>query len=359
MLTRLSICLGIVMLAAMAFAQPDPNNPGAGGVRDNRNNPLRELQMFAYVINLAQNPPTVVETTAQGVFIYRNGVLAQFANGKAAPQRLFELFDPMPELPAFDAPLDQKRLYLEEMQKRLVPVVMLIDDKKVVIASDTHLFAIDLTTFKPICQVALPGLNIAPGANPPPVAGARQPVIGVNNFAPMLPTVTVQGNLAYLIRGAQMTTVDIQAGKVLSNDPLPKIMTPQPVPLNDWIRAMRAPGGAPNDVFPAPPPPVGGAPNDVFPAPPPPVGGARDPQPENRVTLVGVVKRVNLEGGFWALEAEGGAKYVLGGAKLGELTRVANIDGARVRVIGVIFRGAGAAQYGEGTFNIAEYQVLR
>lgn len=336
MFTRFMICIVLAAMALAAFAQPDPNNPGAGNKGgDVRNNPAREMMNYAYVNAMAQNPPTAIEATADGLFIYRNGVLALFANGKDTPKRLFELFEKMPELPKMDAPMDEKRAYMDALAIRVAPMVMIIDNKKVILASDTQIFAVDLASFKLISQVPLPAQAADPAGMNIAIMNGR--VMG-NNQTP--PAIQVADNMVYLLRGNIMTTVDIQAGKVLSNNPLPLNMTPTQVPLNDWIRGLR--DNQPKE----------------FPAPPP-AGGNQEPQPgaANIVTLIGVVRHVvNNNADIWTLEVEGGAKYQLAGAKAQELTKQANIDGARIRSSGTIITNAKI----EGKqFQIAEYQILR
>lgn len=338
MLQRIIICIGLVAMAIASFAQPDPNNPGAvvnprGDVRNNP--PARDMMNYTYVNALAQNPPTAIEATADGIFIYRNGILALFANGNDTPLRSFELYEKMPAIPKIDAAVEEKRAYMNALALRVAPMVMIIDNKKVLLASDAQIFAIDLATFKLISKVPLPD-QIADPAAGINVAIMNGRVMG-NNFAP--PTIKVADNLVYLLRGNIMTTIDIQAGKVLSNKPLPANMTPVPVPLNDWIRLMR---DNPNE-FPAPPPPDGGKPN-------PPPGTAA-----NMVTLLGIVRHVaNTE--IWNIEVEGGVKYQLTGDKAQVLIKQANIDGTRIRASGTIAPVAGTDMK---SFKIADFQLLR
>lgn len=337
MLMRLMICLGLAAFTLASFAQPDPNNPGAGGNPrggDARNNPAREMMNYAYINVLAQNPPTAMEATADGLFVYRNGVLALFTNGKDTPERIFELFEKMPDVPKFDGTLEEKRAYMEAMAIRLAPMVMIIDDKKVILASDTQLFAVDLATFKLISKVPLPAPIVdQAGVNIAMLAGRGI----VNNQTP--PAIQVTDNLVYLLRGNMMTTVDIQEGKLLGNKPLPINMTPVQVPLNDWIRLLR--DEQPRD-FPAPPP--GEKPN-------------QKPDAANQVTLIGVIRHTEHNNkDIWILEIENGTRYLLDGAKVPELAKQANIEGARIRASGKITTiGKNEVK----SFNIAEYQLLR
>jgi hypothetical protein len=143
------------------------------------------------------------------------------------------------------------------------------------------------------------------------------------------PAVDVNDQTVYIARGNTLTALNLRDGKVLFEGKLPDNMT-RNVPLLPRQQNGQAARQQP---------------------------GIANQQPET-TTVVGTMRHVELEGGFWTIETRNGKKLVLGGDKLKELIATPNIDGAAVRLKGSVRTQAGIPQYGDGYFEVTAFEVL-
>lgn len=340
----IALLMVTLLLAGAALAQPDPGPnggnpqpPGAAGIAIA---PMWQYAQYAQV--LLRTASTVLKSTPQGIFVLQNGTLVRFdpRTGEAGPP--LDLYGAAPEMPGDNAAPEGWQAYFAALARRAQPAAMVVQGTDLIVATVDCVWRIELATTAVKAKILLPdpppdGMGNNPQANPAQLLQAQQA------GAPVLDVI---GSTVYLVRRIRLTAVDLTAGKVLFDRPLPAGMAPPN--LQELIRRFR-------------PVPINNPPNGGNPGP----GGQPNPNPGmnpqpngNPITLVGLVRRVNLEGGFWTLEANNGMKYVLAGDKLRNLVGNGNIEGARVRVTGTVQNRPGVAQYGNGALVIAEFEVL-
>jgi len=94
--------------------------------------------------------------------------------------------------------------------------------------------------------------------------------------------------------------------------------------------------------------------------PPIPGGGYNPPVPApTTVTKVGtVVNHADVEGGIWTIKDDAGDEYILTGIKLEKLLGEDGIDGKKIRVTGTLSPPGGAHNYGKGSIEFTDYQIL-
>jgi hypothetical protein len=215
-------------------------------------------------------------------------------------------------------------------------------------------FDVNATTLKLISTTEITLPEQAANDNNPVVVmhtGAAMPTqqtpwAGPGSSAPQL---QVAGRIAYVLQqDDHLAVVELTHGKLLSHGKLPDTMTPiSPTAVNTLFRKEMGMGATATPI-PVPPP----VPPTVIFNPGGPVAAIQT------VTLVGTVHQVHLEGGFWAFDDRNGQKYSLIGDKLKELLATPKIDGARVRLTGVINNAPDGVQYGNGAFTVTEFQVM-
>jgi hypothetical protein len=323
--------------APVPVAAPQPVWPGevaappapAGAV-----NPQDQLAV-RNLINTLRNAavlPAVITAGPKYVYLLRNGMVAQYDGLAPQPVKQLQLYGPLPAPPAADAPLADRVKYGLQVGKRMAVATMLLHGDDLLVVTNDTVFCVDALTLKTKTTTSLT------------LADQPQPPIRYQMAISNAPTVQVAGHVAYILQGNdQLIAVDLLAGTVLGRGKLPDAMTP---PTLNALFANELNGGGD--------PWANGGPG-VGRVQPVVEGGVNLPK---TITLIGTVRHVNLEGGFWAFDDRNGQKYALTGDKLKDLIATPNIEGARVRITGAISANPGIAMYGNGAFTVTDFQVM-
>ncbi len=297
---RLLMILLLVAWAAASMAQPDP---GA-------NQPVKPNPPIPAIAQPMMPSPNSVamEGTAEGLFVAAGGVLAKYDPRTLEPRGKAELLPPLARPPVDAQNNAEMWRYNLEVQKRNTPPGLLPAGPSIIVVFGDQVFQVNQRTMQIEMKVDL-----------------SDPRMPMNYYGPA-PIMKPSGDLLYIIRFPHIVSVDMKAGKILGRTTVPGINIPQPIaqPINQ-------------------------------PNPP-----GRQPEGDAQLmVLIGTLKQVNLEGGFWAVRDEQGAEYVLQGEKLRELVALPQANGTRVRIQGTLKQGAGVAQYGKGYLTIVRYEVLK
>lgn len=331
----------LLMLIAWAigmgtFASAQAAWPGEGAAPAGQPN-VQDLMTMRIILNtmrnISNNPSATMVAGTKCVYLLSNGVLAQYDGNTPEPLHQLQLFGPLPAQPAADAPLADRLKYSQDVVRRMASATMLLTTDYLVIVTNSVVFCVDPTTLK-----LKSATNIAL-ADQPVQQTFRLQQAGLMTA----PTAQVLGHIAYVLQGAdRLIVVDLLGGTVLGRSKLPATITT--ALLTDLFTNEINQGG----VWPG-----GGGGGRIV--PPPAVGGV---DVQKTITLIGTVHHMDLEGGFWAFDDRNGQKYSLTGDKLKDLTATPNIEGARVRITGIVGNTPGIAQYGNGSFSVTEFQVM-
>lgn len=320
----------LFVLTAAVWAQPDPNNPQPDGERGNAQMQQNRMMIQGVMQAMMNNQATTVKSTDGAFFVLRNGVLGKFDPQTLEPLGQYALFGPMPEQPKQDAPAADLQAYLTELTKRLAPATVVVHGTNLVIATNDQFVYIDGTTLQPKINVPL----AAQAAAVPAAGGLR-----LGGMISSGPTLEVNGNIAYLVRGDSMAAFDLDAAKVLADAKIPATMNIDLQQLTGLLRPNQPNAAQPNNRQ-----------NRQ--------GQNQDQQNAAKV-VVGIIRHVADQGGLWTIEARDGSKYILTGDPAKVLAATPKIDGMNVRVRGTITANAfGGIQYGNGSIAMTSYEII-
>lgn len=336
-----SLMMCVLLLAAVCvMAQPEPpaggdaGNQGRGG-RNNNNNAQQWMNNLG---NGLVNQQVTMKVLPQGLFVLRGGVLAKFDATNLQEQGVLELFGPAP------APIDMRNATPEERQramqdrtKRMQQAEVLPMGADLLVVIGEQFFRIKLADLTIKVQSEL----VVPDAPQPPAQGRQ-----FGGFA-MPTTLELKDNTLYVLRGADLLTVDVETGKVVATGKLPvQMVPPQPQGNPGGMRDQNNQNNRNGRNQPA-----AGAQR----------GAAAAPRGEfdegARMVVVGTLEHQELEGGFWTLKTELGV-FVLEGAKLNELVKTPDATKKRVRVNGTYANHPGIAQFGKGYLTVEKFELL-
>jgi hypothetical protein len=269
--------------------------------------------------------PTVMLKTEQGMMVLTNGVLAKY-DSKTLEEKgtvaLLPELGPQPTRPAF---MDQttRQAYQDLLAEwnataalyRETPAMADLGQYVLIVMGD-QFYRVDSETMKIEVQSSVVDTDAQ--------AADQTATTAVTGGTPML---ALNGTALYVLRGEEMSVIEIKEGKVLANATLPVEMTG----------------------------PIGG----TQPRQPNLGGGGRPGQTTTETSMIGtIVNHVDIEGGIWTVKLDTGDEYVLGGTALENLLMTDGIEGKRVQVTGTAVTGTDAAQYGKGTFSVKSFQIV-
>lgn len=297
------------LISIVALAQPDPGNqPGGQPVKPNPLQPIAQPMM--------PSPNSVaMEVTPEGLFVAAGGIVTKYDGRTLNPLGKAELLPPLVR-PLVDPQNNQPNMdmvrYNYEAQKRNMPPGLLPAGPSLIVLFNDQLFVVNQRTMDIDTKVDM--------------ADPRM----IGNFYGPAPIMKTNGDMLYIIRFPYIASIDLKAGKVLGKATVPGVNLLQPIAM-----PINAPVGVPNQ-------PLGQPTTEAAP-----------------IVVVGTLKFVNLEGGFWVVKDEQNAEFVLQGDKLREMIANQKLDGRRVRIQGTLKPGPGIAQYGKGTLTVQRFELLQ
>lgn len=303
---RWFLLLLLACLASFVSAQPNPAVPPIDA-------PPANAKLIPTTVPV-NTRDMVIETTPNGLFVVYRGVVARYHATTLQPQGSVDLFEPVPQ---GAAPTPEKALVRpaeDDRQFRAQVAAMLPHGDALLIIIGNQFRRVNQKT---LVIEAKSTLDPGKPTNPDPL------LTGALN--PWLPAVVkLDGQALYVFRGPYLLLLNPTSGAITAQSTLPKTMYTTTVAIRQTQLL--------ND------------PNTT---------------PAREVTYHGVVHHVALEGGFWALKVENGDEYVIaGGPQAKALLATPKLDGARVRVTGVVSQRAGSAMYGKGYLDVNTFQVL-
>ncbi len=297
--------LGIAALAAPVTAIGANNPPAVDPI-------AAPVQPKVITVQPNNRKGAVLEITKQGIFVINNAQVVKYE--KATLKELGKL-DLLPPLPATPPKLAADRTafmkYLSDQRLRPTSAQVVSFDKEMLVLYLGQYYRIDTEKMEIMAQaVVIP-----------------QPA----GIAFTLPTATIIANekTVLILTDNEVVSLDRETGKEIVRNKLPDgvaIVRPAPVVINP------NPGG----------------------------GGYNPPVPAATiVTKVGtVINKADVEGGIWTIKDDAGDEYILTGTKLEKLLGEDNIDGKKIRVTGPLTPPGGAHNYGKGSIEFTDYQIL-
>lgn len=328
MIRKLSLLVLLLLLAAGAFAQPDPNQPNPAPNRPAAPQPGNMAMNMArgVLFQLVRDQKTLMVRTNDGLFVLRSGVLAKYQPDTLNQPQIKELFPAPIAMPAGDNPDEAKvREWAMDVGKRILPAVIVPLGQDLVIIIGEQFFRINGVTLEvKVAKQILP-------KNPMPELNRLMMMT-----APPSAVVSTQEPVLFLSRGQQLLSVNINTGELLADGVLPEKMQPERLLAGMW--GGRQPGMAPGN------PPAGRP-------------GA-EPVQGNPIVVVGTVShRENPD--TWSVADDGGNVYILTGEQLAKLKATPNIVGLRVRIDGQQLPAVEGQPAGVKRVEIVKFEVLQ
>jgi hypothetical protein len=306
----LAMLLTVILAQALVQAQPDPAKQPGGGQPGKPNPAMQPVP-----------PPSpnsiAMEVTPEGLFVAAGGVLMKYDARTLEPRGKAELLGPPPAPPAPAAaaqpvPPEQQNLEMmrwrNDQMKRNAPPGLLVAGNALIVVFSDQVFQVNQRTLEIEAKADL-----------------SDPRMPMSYWTP--PVMKMNGDLLYVIRYPYIVSVDLKAGKLLGRATIPGVNMPVAPP----IIQPNQPGGV----------------------------GKQPAAPAQPIVVVGTLKQVQLEGGFWVFKDEQGNEYVLQGDLLRQLLATPELDGKRVRIQGTPSQAPGVAMYGKGYLKIERYELLK
>lgn len=306
MKTIIGLLIATLAFLQLAGAQPGPGQPPAVP-------PNRQPKVAARVVRdlLSLEQKAIVQSTPRGVFVLRNGVLAQLDPQTLQPKTMLDLFPPVapaaPRAPFATAP------EIPNVERMYPASLLLLEDDLLILIGD-RLFRVDAAAGKLRYDADLSG----------PFGQAA------NRWRELVapPALELKGDILYIVRATQMCAVDVREGKLLRTVLLPTQMQQANIARAPQARQDR-------------------------PANQPP------PEPPREVTLVGVMlKQQDGAKTLWTLSTADNTLYLLEGDTLDKLLAAPNPEGIRTRITGTLRVDDNLPDFAEGRLEIKEFQIL-
>ncbi|MEI7833116.1 MAG: hypothetical protein WCJ56_07970 [bacterium] len=312
----------ICMLAMLGFAALAAPVTAAGGENPPAVDPI-VVPVLPKVNTIQPNnrQGAVLEITKFGLFVISNAQAVKYDKTTLKELGRVELLPPLPATPpnlAADRTAYIK--YRNDRNLRQTSAQVISFDKEMLILFAGQYYRVDTEKMEIKAQTVV---------IPQPVAGGIVNFTLKGNNAPIA-TMIAADKTVLIMTDNEIISLDRETGKELLRNKLPDgvaIVRPAPVVFNPPI-----PGG----------------------------GGYVPPVPAKTiVTKVGTVKnRADIEGGIWTVKDDAGDEYSLTGTKLEKLLGEDGIDGKKIRVTGTLTPPGGAHNYGKGSIEFTEYQII-
>ncbi len=310
----LVITLGIHALAAIT----PPTNPGVKPAIPQ--NDAAGIVQAKVVTGTTNNQGTVMESTKAGLFVIINGNIVKYENATLEELGKLALLPALPATPP-DVRVDRTafmKYFSDQAQRRIAPQV---------ISTDTELLLYYVGQYYRIDSDKME-IKAQSVVVKPPVAGG---IIFQMNNAPPTATMIANDKAVYFLTDTEIISIDKETGKELLRSKIPVgIAVAPPVQWNP------NPGGGPG------------------------AGGYTPPTPvKTTVTKIGtVINHADVEGGIWTIKDDTLDEYILTGTKLETLLAEDGIEGKKIRVTGIMTPPGGAHNFGKGSIEFTDYQVI-
>lgn len=312
----------LLVLANLAFAQPDPNNAPP---LDNR------LMVPMLMLRSLDQMPAITKNSPQGFFALRHGILVKYDAQTLKEQSTLELLGPLGEWNKERlSNWDDAIIMLLGRVRHMMPGNLLVDGKDLIILLGGQYLRVDSEKMQIKCAVQLldpdPLLDIARSMQ----QAEGMAMNAAKLFIPM--QAEVDGKVVHITHGSELYIVNAEDGKLLARNSLSAKLNEDLIPMpNIPIPGMG--GGKPE---------------------------AATPEDDKPFTIIGVItKHPEAGDGVWTIKEGNGAEYVLlngQGARQGSVPR---IEGVRVLVRGTYRAEAkDMPKFGKGYLEVVGFLLL-